>query len=100
MIRSLILTSVVALSAAPAIAGTSFTAKLATPAEKGAEFIAEKAIWSCSADTCTAELSRRSVTVRTCKKVAEEIGVLADFSNGEESLDEADLAECNEAAAD
>ena len=84
----------------PAAAGTSFTAKLATPFDSKENVVAAKALWSCSGDTCVAKLNRRTVTVRTCKKVASEVGVLAGFSNDKESLSEEDLAKCNEAAKD
>lgn len=98
MTRFLPLTAAVAAFALPALAGTSFTAKLATPIDSNERVIAAKALWSCDADTCVAELDRRTVTVRTCKKVAKEVGKLAAFSNSDESLSDEDLAKCNEAA--
>ena len=82
------------------MAGTPFTAKLSQPVDRSDTVVAAKAVWSCSSDTCVAELNRRTVTVRTCKKVASEVGVLAAFSNDKESLSAEDLAKCNEAAKD
>lgn len=100
MYRILPLTVTACAFVLPALAGTSFTAKLATPMEKADEIVAAKAIWFCENDTCVGELNRRTVTVRTCKKVASEVGELAAFSNDEESLSEDDLASCNKAAKD
>ena len=98
MTRFLSLAATAAAFAMPALAGTAFTAKLSTPVDSAARVVAEKALWTCNGDTCVAELNRRTVTVRTCKKVASEVGELAAFSNDKESLSEDDLAECNEAA--
>ncbi|MEM5516804.1 hypothetical protein WNY37_07570 [Henriciella sp. AS95] len=98
MIRTASLAAAVAAFALPALAGTSFTATLTQPVEKADHVVAAKAVWDCNDDKCIAELNRRTVTVRTCKKVASEVGELASFSNDKESLSEADLAKCNEAA--
>lgn len=100
MPRILPLAAAACALALPAFAGTSFTAKLATPMEKADDFVAAKALWFCEDDTCVAELNRRTVTVRTCKKVASEVGELAAFSNDKDSLSEDDLASCNKAAKD
>ena len=100
MIRPALLAAACAAIALPAAAGTNFTAKLTTPLTSNDSVIAAKAVWSCDGDTCVAELNRRTVTVRTCKKVASEVGALAAFSNDKESLSADDLAKCNEAAKD
>ncbi|MEQ8559045.1 MAG: hypothetical protein RIB03_12075 [Henriciella sp.] len=100
MLRSLSLTAAMAAIVLPAAAGTNFTAKLTTPVDSSERVIAAKALWNCDGDTCVAELNRRTVTVRTCKKVASEVGALAAFSTAEESLSEEDLAKCNKAAKD
>ncbi|GGB64113.1 MULTISPECIES: CC_3452 family protein [Henriciella] len=98
MIRTASIAAAAAAFALPALAGTSFTAVLTKPVEKSDSIVAAKALWDCDGDKCVAELNRRTVTVRTCKKVASEVGELAAFSNEKESLSEADLAKCNEAA--
>lgn len=95
MHRSSLLAAAAGLFAAPALAGTLFTAKLAEPVDGRTDFIANKAVWVCEGETCTAELSRKSPTVRTCKEVSEEIGVLASFESEKGALDADDLAECN-----
>ena len=100
MIRSIAVTAAFAAIAMPAIAGTAFTAKLVTPANAQDSVVAAKAVWSCEADTCVAELNRRTATVRTCKQVASEVGVLASFGSTNGTLSEEDLAECNTAAKD
>ena len=99
MIRTLALSAAVAVLALPAAAaGTGFTAKLANALDSQESIVAAKALWSCSEDTCVAELNRRTATVRTCKQVASEIGELVSFGTAKASLSEDDLAECNEAA--
>ncbi|MGB3626160.1 MAG: hypothetical protein WA989_10035 [Henriciella sp.] len=98
MIRFIPITVAAAALAMPALAGTGFTAKLAQPNSSIENIIAAKALWSCNGEECVAELNRRKVTVRTCKKVASEVGELAAFSTEKDSLSEDDLAKCNEAA--
>lgn len=100
MTRTIALAAIAAAFTLPAAAGTNFTAKLATPLDSSERIVAAKALWDCNGDTCVAELNRRTVTVRTCKKVASEIGQIADFSNGTESLSADDLVKCNKAAKD
>lgn len=100
MLRTTIASCFAILIAMPAMAGTSFTAKLAEPVAEGTEFVANKAVWSCEGETCAAELRRKSPTVRSCKEVAEEIGKLVAFSSERGELDAEDLAACNEAAKD
>jgi hypothetical protein len=98
MIRTIALTAAFAAIALPAAAGNGFTAKLAAPMDRAENIVAAKALWACSGDTCVAELNRKTATVRTCKKIASEVGELAAFGNGKDSLSEADLAKCNASA--
>ena len=98
MIRSLAATVAALAFAGTAFAGTAFTAKLETPMDKAEKVVAAKALWTCSADTCKAELDRKTVRVSTCKKVVKEIGKVAEFSNDKESLSAEDLARCNAVA--
>ena len=49
-------------------------------------------------DTCRATLDRKTVKVSTCKKVVKEVGKLAEFSNGNDTLSDADLERCNAVA--
>ncbi len=98
MTRAL-LSSVAALGfAGSAFAGTLFTVTLETPRDKAEMIVAAKVLWSCSGNTCTAELARKTVNIRTCKKVAKKIGRIAEFSNAKGALSETDLAACNTSA--
>jgi len=86
MIRFFLTAMLTPALATPALAGTLFVAKLEQPMTQETDFIANKAIWRCEADTCRAELRRKSPTVRTCKQVSEEIGHLTAFSSERGSL--------------
>ena len=98
MLRILLLTAGSIGLAAPAFAGTLFTAALSEPVADGTEIIANRAIWTCEGDVCVAELSRKTPSVRSCKKVAKEIGQLAGFSSENGELTAEELDECNTAA--
>ena len=100
MIRSIVLSAAFAAIALPAAAGSAFTAKLTAPADGQSSVVAAKAVWTCNGDTCVADLNRRTATVRTCKKVASEVGTLVSFGTANDSLSEEELAECNAAAKD
>lgn len=100
MLRSLTLSGFALALAGPALAGTAFVASLEQPKEERVEFIANKAIWVCEGEVCSAELDRRKPTVRSCKEVAEEIGRLAAFASERGELSEDQLQRCNEAASD
>ena len=98
MIRTLIASAAMIGLSGTAFASTAFTATLETPVEKAEKVVAAKALWDCSGDICKATLNRKTVKVSTCKKVVKEVGKLASFSNGEDSLSEDDLARCNAVA--
>ncbi|MEL6858295.1 MAG: hypothetical protein AAFO74_07900 [Pseudomonadota bacterium] len=98
MIRTLTATAAAVAFAGTAFAGTAFTAKLETPVAKAEKIVAAKALWNCADDTCKATLDRKTVRVSTCKKVVKEVGKLAEFSNSDESLSDADLERCNAVA--
>lgn len=98
MIRTLTATAATLAFASTAFAGTAFTAKLESPMPKAEKIVAAKALWACAADTCVAELDRKTVRVSTCKKVVKEIGKLAEFSNEKETLSAEDLERCNAVA--
>lgn len=84
-----------AFFAMPALAATSFSATLETPVPEKTRVTAYKAVWLCEADTCVADLNRKSPTVRVCKKVVSEIGAVKTFGTDEDALSEEDIAECN-----
>lgn len=94
-----ILASAAALGfAGSAFAGTVFTAELETPVEKAEKIVAAKVLWNCEGTTCTAEMSRKTATVRTCKKVVKKIGKVSEFASATGSLNAEELDTCNEAA--
>ena len=98
MTRTAIASAFAFALAAPALAGTTFTANLETPTSERMEFVANKAIWVCEGETCVADLNRRNPTVRSCRAVAKEAGRLASFSSERGELEQADLDKCNESA--
>lgn len=100
MIRTCIIAAATLGLAAPALAGTAFTADLAEPVAERTTFIANSAVWTCEGATCVAELDRRTPSVRSCKQVAEEIGTLASFKSERGELAADKLERCNEAAED
>ncbi|MCF6328869.1 MAG: hypothetical protein L3J02_03605 [Henriciella sp.] len=98
MIRTIIISIATLGFTASAFASTTFTATLETPLSKAEKVVAAKVLWSCDGATCTANLSRKSVNISTCKKVVKKIGKVVEFSNTNDALSEADLATCNSVA--
>lgn len=86
-----------ALTATAAFAATSFaTIKLVSPvAQANTAIIALGAGWNCTGDTCTANLDRKSATVRDCRTIARAVGPIVGFSVGTKSLNAAGIAACN-----
>ncbi|MBR9834503.1 MAG: hypothetical protein GYB42_04815 [Alphaproteobacteria bacterium] len=98
MFRTL-LASVAAVGfAGSAFAGTVFTAELESPVTKAEKIVAAKVLWNCEDTTCTAEMSRKTATVRTCKKVVKKIGKVSEFASASGALSAEELEVCNEAA--
>lgn len=78
---------------------TPFQAKLETPMPKRERVIADSTVWICESDTCVASKETRTKpSVKACKRLAKETGVLTSYSANGEALSEADLAACNTAA--
>lgn len=98
MLKSSTLAAAAVALALPAFAGAAFTATLETPVAEKERFVANKAVWTCEGETCTAELARKSVTVRVCKKFVKEAGAVTAFGTEASALNEEDLATCNAAA--
>ena len=95
MLRISAVLAATAFFAMPALAATSFSATLETPVTEKARLTAYDAVWICEADTCQAELKRKSATVRVCKKVVSEIGPVKTFGTSEDLLSEEEIAQCN-----
>ena len=98
MLRTTALVAALAALAAPAFAASTFVAQLETPVAEQERFVANKALWSCEGDTCTAELTRKSPTVRSCRKFVKEIGPITTFGTDDKALSDEDVAACNESA--
>lgn len=102
MIRTLALSAAALAFAGVATAtsanATAFTLKLDTPKAEAQQFVVDGYLWSCEGDTCSATIKRKKVTVRTCQKVAREIGSFVSFENENGALDAAQLDKCNSVA--
>ena len=102
MIRTLAFSAAALVFAGAAAAAsanaTTFTLKLDTPKAEAQQIVVDGYLWSCEGDTCSATLNRKKATVRTCQKVAREIGSFASFENENGALDTAQLDKCNTVA--
>ncbi len=93
-----LLAAIVTAGAASATA-TPFSASLATPKDKRERVIADSTVWICEGATCVASKETRTKpSVKACKRLAKEVGVLTSYSAAGQSLSEPDLAACNASA--
>lgn len=97
MLRSSLILAVAFIFTGPALAST-FTVETATPVAENERIIAEKVVWSCEGTTCVAELDRKKVSVRSCKRIAKKVGEITAFTNVKSALTAEEIATCNEAA--
>jgi len=97
MLRSTLALASVFIFAGPALAST-FTVETAAPISKYVRIIAEKAVWSCENTPCVAELDRKKVSVRSCKKIANRVGEITAFKNAVSALSAEEITTCNESA--
>lgn len=97
MLRSAIATLFMAGFALPALASNAYTFETAEPVNKR-RVVAESVVWTCEGTVCTGELRRREPTVRICRKIAREVGVVTALRNTASALTEEQLAECNTSA--
>jgi len=90
--------AIATLSAAPAFAGETVTAKLQQPVASKVKLIAGGAMFVCESDVCVAT-SPTSQTFATdsCKAVAAKVGPIAAFTGGK-AMDDTRLAACNSVA--
>lgn len=82
-----------ALLSGAAYAGDLATVKLAAPVTKETKVIADNAVFSCEGDTCTA--LTRTVTVRGCRAIADQAGVVVSYAADDKTLSADELAKCN-----
>ena len=52
-------------------------------------------VWRCKADVCRATQVKSLPPLRSCKRLARELGPITSFSYRGVTLSEADLAQCN-----
>ncbi len=71
------------------------TVETATAVPAAKDVIAQRAVWDCEGNTCSARLLQKNVSVLACTKLVREIGPVTSYSNGFGSLSAAELAECN-----
>ena len=84
MLRSAILGAAALALTAPAFAA-NFVFETEQPvAEK--HVIAESVVWTCEGTTCVGDLDRKKASVRICKKIAKEVGVVTALRNDSSEL--------------
>jgi hypothetical protein len=87
------------LTAAPAFAADTITAKLQQPVAEKTKFIAGGAMFICEGDACVAAApTSQTYATTTCKTIAGKVGAIASFG-GRKQMDEARIADCNTKAA-
>ncbi|KCZ87351.1 CC_3452 family protein [Hyphomonas johnsonii] len=96
MLRSAILGAAALALSAPAIAGT-FVFETANPVSDR-HVIAESVVWTCEDTKCFGELDRKKASVRICKKIAKEVGVITALRNDKSELTADELEACRSAA--
>ena len=95
MLRTIALSAAALAFTTPAFAGT-FKVQTVNTFESTKQIVADKGVWVCKGNTCTAELKRSKVTVRGCRKAAKKLGEFVSYGSGENKLDDESLAVCNE----
>lgn len=71
--------------------------RLETPRPQAEKVIADSQVFNCQGDQCAAVLRTSKPSVRTCSKLAKEVGPIASFGAGEAMLSAEELARCNAA---
>jgi|SRR6516225_1613574 hypothetical protein len=97
------LTAVLAAVAAGALATSAMAepvvAKLATPGPGAAKPVAGGAVFECLGDVCAARApSADTASVRGCKDLARQMGVVNSFGPASKPLAPEQVAACNESA--
>jgi len=86
-----------AFLSAPALAADLGAVKLAAPVAKTVKVIADSAVYVCNGDACSGA-ALKPPTVRGCKAIVKEAGVVVSYEADGRSLSADDLAKCNAAA--
>ena len=88
--------TLVALTAAPALATPYYHAQPLAATEQG-RFVLRDTVWTCGDDGCAAGESNSRPAI-VCAVLAKEVGVLSRFSVGGEEISPEALEKCNEKA--
>ncbi len=94
MLRPLFALAAIALTAAPAIAGT-YSAKSAVPAS--GRFIARDITWNCGPDACQGSTDESRPAV-LCQSLAKRAGRIESFIANGRAFTPAELDKCNASA--
>jgi hypothetical protein len=82
------------LVAGAAYAGDAGTAKLEAPAAERTKAIADGAVWQCAGSECVTTL-RKAPSVRGCRDLTKEVGVVTAYGTARAQLSAEQLAQCN-----
>ena len=96
MLRSAILGAAALALTAPAFAA-NFVFETAQPVTEK-HVIAESVVWTCEGTTCVGELDRKKASVRICKKIAKEVGVVTALRNDKSELTVDQIEACKASA--
>lgn len=97
MLRSTLILASALIFTGPALAST-FTVETTAPIAENERIIAEKVVWSCENTTCVAELDRKNVSVRSCKRIAKRVGEISAYKNATSALTAEEITACNKSA--
>ncbi|MBU2606400.1 MAG: hypothetical protein KKC43_10985 [Alphaproteobacteria bacterium] len=96
MLRSALISAAALALAAPALAGTYVFETAAPVADK--RVIAESVVWTCEGTTCVGDLDRKKPSLRICKKIAKEVGIVTALRNDESELTADEIEACKASA--
>tara|TARA_R110001599_G_scaffold115210_2_gene281683 strand:+ start:494 stop:790 length:297 start_codon:yes stop_codon:yes gene_type:complete len=96
MLRSALIGAAALALSAPALAGTFVFETAAPVADK--HVIAESVVWTCEGTTCVGELDRKKASLRICKKIAKEVGVVTALRNDKSELTADQIEACKASA--
>jgi hypothetical protein len=84
-------------AAASANRSEAVTATVSQPFAADSRVIAAGIVWNCSGDACIAN-AERIVNVRTCRRLAREVGPVTAFASATAALTAEQIEACNTAA--
>jgi hypothetical protein len=97
--RTIILAAALAAFAAPAFAGSQWTATPVQPSSKTG-FAAGSVVWDCDSTGCRSTSDTSDADqLSACRGVAREVGALSSFAGANGPFNPARLTSCNAAAS-